>query len=190
MSWSRVLLIGLLAAAAPAGSVAAEQPLSQHDLMLLNRITWGATPADAAEMQKLGPRRWLERQLHPSRDDGLPQGVQAVIGDLTAVKEPMTQVLEGCSCRSSQRRGPSFCISAASAGVAPQVTRFSSIRSCGVSVVSAAASEGAAAAAIRPDRRSRDQDISPILIARSAVGVRGWSRLAKPGQASSAMRLD
>ena len=93
MSWSRLFLSGLMAAAAP--MMAAAQPsLTPHDLMLLNRVTWGATPADAAEMQKLGPRRWLERQLHPSMDDGLPQGVQAVIAELPAVKEPMAQVLE------------------------------------------------------------------------------------------------
>ena len=93
MSWSRLFLSGLMAAAAP--MMAAAQPsLTPHDLMLLNRVTWGATPADAAEMQKLGPRRWLERQLHPSKDDGLPQGVQAVIAELPAVKEPMAQVLE------------------------------------------------------------------------------------------------
>ena len=93
MSWSRLFLSGLMAAAAP--MMAAAQPsLTPHDLMLLNRVTWGATPADAAEMQKLGPRRWLERQLHPSNDDGLPQGVQAVIAELPAVKEPMAQVLE------------------------------------------------------------------------------------------------
>ena len=93
MSWSRLLLSGLLAAAAAPSLAAAQTSLTPHDLMLLNRVTWGATPADAAEMQKLGPRRWLERQLHPPRDDGLPQGVQAVIADLPAVKQPMTEIL-------------------------------------------------------------------------------------------------
>ncbi len=61
----------------------------------------------------------------------------SVIGCLTAGSSAITaracsgrpSSLDGCSCRSSQRLGPSLCISAASAGVAPQVTRFSSIRS-------------------------------------------------------------
>ena len=49
MSWSRRLLCSLCAAAAALPSLAAGQTaLTRHDLMLLNRITWGATPADAA----------------------------------------------------------------------------------------------------------------------------------------------
>ena len=102
MSWSRFLLIGLLAAAAPAGSVAAEQPLSQHDLMLLNRITWGATPADAAEMQKLGARRWLERELHPSLQDRLPAEIQAQIDALQVSRQSLPDlVTEGITLRAA-----------------------------------------------------------------------------------------
>ena len=99
MSWSRTLLCGLLAAAAVAAPAmaGAETALTSHDLMLLNRVTWGATPADAAEMQRLGPKRWLERQLHPSKDDGLPDQERAVIADLPAVKQPMIEIIEESS---------------------------------------------------------------------------------------------
>ena len=92
MSWSRPLLLGLIALAAPA-VCAAETALTPHDVMLLNRVTWGATPADVALMQKLGPQRWLDRQLHPAADARLPDQVQAVIDNLTAVREPMTQAV-------------------------------------------------------------------------------------------------
>ena len=95
MSWSRRFLCGLCAAAAASPALAAaETPLTPHDLMLLNRITWGATPADAARMQALGRRRWLDGQLHPSKDDGLPDQAKAVIADLPAVKKSMSEILE------------------------------------------------------------------------------------------------
>jgi len=102
MSWSRPLLVGLLAASAPAVSVAAEPALSRHDLMLLNRITWGATPADAAEMQRLGARRWLERQLHPSAQDRLPAEIQAQIDALPVSRQTLPDlVTEGIRLRAA-----------------------------------------------------------------------------------------
>ena len=92
MSWSRFLLIGLLAIAAPAVGVAADAPLSQHDLMLLNRLTWGVTPADTAEMQKLGAKRWLDRQLHPSAKAALPGPVQAEIDALPVSQRSLPEL--------------------------------------------------------------------------------------------------
>ena len=94
MSGLRSTLILLCAAGAAVPATGwAEAPLSQHDLMLLNRITWGATPTDAAEMQKLGARRWLERQLHPAAQDRLPGQVQAVVDALPASRQPLTELL-------------------------------------------------------------------------------------------------
>ena len=97
------LLIALLAGAAAAPAAwAAEAPLSQHDLMLLNRVTWGATPADAAEMQKLGAKRWLERQLHPSSQDRLPDAVQAQIDALPVVRQSLPELVsEGIRLRAA-----------------------------------------------------------------------------------------
>ena len=95
MSWSRRLLCSLCAAAAALPSLAAAQTaLTRHDLMLLNRITWGATPADAARMQALGPRVWLDRQLHPSKDDGLPETAKSVIADLPAMNKSLSETME------------------------------------------------------------------------------------------------
>jgi uncharacterized protein (DUF1800 family) len=56
--------------------------LSQHDLHLLNRLSWGASPSSAAQMADMGSKTWLERQLHPSSEDRLPASVQAQIDAL------------------------------------------------------------------------------------------------------------
>jgi len=63
--------------------------LSAHDLALLNRITWGATPSAADEMARVGAKRWLQAQLHPSADDVLPAAAQAEIDALSVSKEPL-----------------------------------------------------------------------------------------------------
>ena len=48
------------------------------DAGLAGRLTWGPT-ADGAALDGLGAHRWLEQQLHPTDDDGLPPQVQARI---------------------------------------------------------------------------------------------------------------
>ena len=75
---SRVLGLAACSAALIATPVAAS-PLRDHDLQLLNRVTWGADSASAAQMQSLGAARWLDRQLHPDAGDALPPQVQARI---------------------------------------------------------------------------------------------------------------
>ena len=90
----RSSLVALCAAASMLPSLAAaDTALTPRDVMLLYRVTWGATPADVAEMQRLGPRRWLDHQLHPTADDRLPAPVQAEIDQLQITREPLTQVL-------------------------------------------------------------------------------------------------
>src|SRR5476649_2710223 len=78
---------GLAAAADPAPA------LSAHDWALLNRVTWGANASSAAEMAALGPRRWLERQLHPSPKDRLPPQVQQQIDAMPISTTPMVQLV-------------------------------------------------------------------------------------------------
>jgi uncharacterized protein (DUF1800 family) len=101
MSMSRILAgvcaAALLAAPAWPQSVWAEPApatLSAHDLALLNRITWGATPSSAAEMARMGARRWLQAQLHPPADDRLPAAVQAEIDAMPYAREPLLVSLE------------------------------------------------------------------------------------------------
>ncbi|MEI9891661.1 MAG: DUF1800 family protein [Caulobacteraceae bacterium] len=94
-SMSRSMAAGCAAAmlALPALAEPAPSPLSAHDLALLNRLTWGANPSSAAEMARLGPRRWLQRQLHPE-GDRLPPEVQAQIDALPIGHEAMPDAVE------------------------------------------------------------------------------------------------
>jgi uncharacterized protein (DUF1800 family) len=80
---SVLLLAGVAPAAPPRHAVrlrpvlvrraAAPTPPSREDtlraLRLLGRATFGARPGDVAEVLRLGPDAWLDRQLHPARID-------------------------------------------------------------------------------------------------------------------------
>jgi len=68
-------------------------PDQAQTLAVLNRVTWGATPASAAEIEAMGPDRWLARQLHPGVDDPLPPAVQAQIDALPISSQPMAQLV-------------------------------------------------------------------------------------------------
>jgi uncharacterized protein (DUF1800 family) len=79
--------LGLGVAAAPA--IVAAAP-SAADLALLNRASWGVSASSAADFEKLGADRWLERQLHPPITDRLPPEAEAQIAALTT-QRPMVQ---------------------------------------------------------------------------------------------------
>jgi uncharacterized protein (DUF1800 family) len=78
-----LLLAGLAPAAQPRDDLrprpvlvrraASPPPSTREDtlraLALLNRATFGARPADVAEVLRIGPERWLDRQLRPERID-------------------------------------------------------------------------------------------------------------------------
>lgn len=85
---SAALVLALGFGAAP---VRAQNALSAHDLALLNRLTWGSTPSAAAEMAAIGPKRWLDRQLHPGSDAVLSPAAQAEIDALPAFQAPLAQ---------------------------------------------------------------------------------------------------
>jgi hypothetical protein len=63
--------------------------LSAHDLNLLNRITWGASPSSAQEFATLGADKFLDRQLHPAGDGSLPHDAQVQIDALGISHTPM-----------------------------------------------------------------------------------------------------
>jgi uncharacterized protein (DUF1800 family) len=78
---------------APArGPAAAETPDKQ--LLLLNRVTWGATTSAAREIAATGTGRWLEAQLKPARAP-LPADVQARIDALTISQKPFAEIAIG-----------------------------------------------------------------------------------------------
>src|ERR1700743_3643323 len=49
------------------------------DIAVLNRVSWGAETADAQVLAGEGLQTWLEQQLNPSADDGLPPDAAAQI---------------------------------------------------------------------------------------------------------------
>ena len=69
------------AVVASAGASLAATP-TPADYALANRLTWGATPADAKAIAAQGQDRWIERQLHPASGDRLPPSVQLEIDAL------------------------------------------------------------------------------------------------------------
>jgi len=83
----------LFAAALGTGSAASADSLSAHDLALVNRITWGATPSSVAQMQRLGASRWLDRQLHPADSDDLPPAIRSQIAAMPGLNTPVATLV-------------------------------------------------------------------------------------------------
>src|SRR5690242_13967446 len=57
---------------APAGMVAspsAELLPDEQIQQVLNRLTFGARPGDAAKVRAMGVDKWIDQQLHPERID-------------------------------------------------------------------------------------------------------------------------
>jgi uncharacterized protein (DUF1800 family) len=79
--WPVAALRVALAMAAGLLGVAATQAgeLNPHDMMLLDRLTWGVNASSAAHLQAVGVDRWLGEQLHPAADVILPDAAQKQI---------------------------------------------------------------------------------------------------------------
>src|SRR5438046_8301782 len=58
------------------------------DLLLLNRVTWGANPSSARELARMGPEHYLEAQLRPAQDAALPPEVHAQVDAVTLTRRP------------------------------------------------------------------------------------------------------
>jgi uncharacterized protein (DUF1800 family) len=50
-----------------------------HDLLLLDRLTWGVNTSSAERLRSIGVERWLQEQLHPPATEVLPAAVKAQI---------------------------------------------------------------------------------------------------------------
>ena len=62
--------------------------LNLHDMMLLDRLTWGINASSAAHLQAVGVDRWLGEQLHPAADVVLPDAAQKQIEAMPDHKFP------------------------------------------------------------------------------------------------------
>ncbi len=67
-------------------------PIPAADIALANRVTWGATPAVLAELQRLGRDAWLAQQLRPRGEAALPPEVQAQIDGYRISRTPLEQI--------------------------------------------------------------------------------------------------
>jgi uncharacterized protein (DUF1800 family) len=78
----------------PSASVPA-RPVSlaagTSDLALVNRLSWGET-ADGRTLNGLSAKTWLEQQLNPPSDDGLPPQVQAQIAAMEISQKSLTEL--------------------------------------------------------------------------------------------------
>jgi uncharacterized protein (DUF1800 family) len=102
--WRRLAPLALLplavqaAPSGPAPATADPAPASTRDApaqdaALLNRITWGATPADLARLRELGAARYLQAQLHPDPHARLPPAVQQRIDALSISRQSADDAL-------------------------------------------------------------------------------------------------
>src|SRR5476649_889289 len=80
-----------LSALAGLALFSASPALAASDLALINRLSWGET----GQRDTLGgqsAQTWLEQQLQPSSDDGLPPQVQAQIGAMEISQKSLPQI--------------------------------------------------------------------------------------------------
>jgi hypothetical protein len=59
--------------------VADAAELTPHDLIFLDRLTFGINASSAAHLQAAGAERWLNEQLHPPANPALPAAAHAQI---------------------------------------------------------------------------------------------------------------
>ena len=74
---------------------AARNENPEKQLLVLNRVTWGATTSSAREIAAAGTERWLEQQLKPALRAELPPPVQAHIDAMTISQKPFAEISMG-----------------------------------------------------------------------------------------------
>src|SRR5256886_1689389 len=70
-----------------------------EELLLLNRVTWGANPSSARELARVGPASYLEAQLQPAQEAALPPEVQAQVGAMTIARCPVDELAKEMESR-------------------------------------------------------------------------------------------
>src|SRR5256712_3723743 len=83
----------LLVASCAGGPGGAPEPGSRtEDLLLLNRVTWGANPSSARALARMGPASYLEAQLQAAQEGPLPPEVQAQVDVMTITQRPVDEL--------------------------------------------------------------------------------------------------
>src|SRR2546422_863517 len=90
----------LLVASCAGGPGGAPEPGSRgDDLLLLNRVTWGANPSSARALARMGPASYLEAQLQPAQEAALPPEVQAQVDAMTITRRPVDELAKEMESR-------------------------------------------------------------------------------------------
>src|SRR5580658_2071482 len=106
IAWSRLTFAGALMGAmtacaptpppaphyAPVAESAAPLDTNPSDIATLNRISWGAGTSSAQMLAAEGLDRYLQSQLHPSPDDGLPKDAQIEIAAMDISQKTLPQI--------------------------------------------------------------------------------------------------
>jgi uncharacterized protein (DUF1800 family) len=74
-----VFLSGCAAAFILSAGAGRAADLSPHDLIFLDRLTFGVNASTAAHLQAVGVERWLNEQLHPPATSSLPEAAKSQI---------------------------------------------------------------------------------------------------------------
>src|ERR1700722_436949 len=94
----------LLASTAPAMAAVpdARKPApaqSPPDIVLLNRVTWGANESSLAKLRELGATKWLDWQLHPTQADRLPPAAQTQIDAMEISRQNLPVLVTDLAAR-------------------------------------------------------------------------------------------
>ncbi len=93
----RVCRLAVAAIALAGGAVAApsgDRAPTPAEVALVDRVTWGVTPADAAALVRMGEAAWLRGQLHPADgSDHLPAAAEAQIDSMPYLQVPMVELV-------------------------------------------------------------------------------------------------
>jgi uncharacterized protein (DUF1800 family) len=89
----RTLSGWVIAGAALFTTTAHAADLTPHDLILLDRLTFGINASSAAHLQAVGVERWLNEQLHPAANSPLPEAAQSQIEAMVDVHKLLFDVL-------------------------------------------------------------------------------------------------
>ena len=76
----------------PVAESTAPLDTTPSDIAVLNRVSWGAETADAQVLANKSLQAWLDQQLNPSADDGLPPDAAAQIAAMEISQKPLVAI--------------------------------------------------------------------------------------------------